>query len=248
MPRPSSDPLDRASRRPAQVVPVPRAGGGVRWMARLDGRDGSRYAAAVGVVAGRIEASLGPEVIANRVDRARSEGRIQLERFSSAHARWRRRMGEELADPRIRAVLRTDVARCYPSIEPVVVVRALIDLGAAPAQAQTIGCLLSRWGDEGVHGLPVGPGSSAVLANAVLGAVDDGLRAAGVRHLRWVDDVVAFAPDRASASRAFDAYRRALDRVGLRPNEAKTELVDDPCAVAAALGRRASTATRSAVR
>ena len=225
-----------------------RSGGGVRWMARIDGRDGSRYAAAVGVVADRVEASLGPEVIANRVGPARWTGRIRLEGFPSAHARWLRRMGEELADPHVRAVLRTDVARCYPSMEPDVVARALMDLGAAPAQARTIGRLLARWGDEGVRGLPVGPAPSAVLANAVLGAVDEGLRAAGVRHLRWVDDVVAFAPDRASASRAFDAYRRALERVGLRPNEAKTELVDDPGAVAVSLGRLASTAVRPAVR
>ena len=227
---------------------MPRSGGGVRWMARLDGGDGSRYAAAVGAVAGRVEASLGPEVVANRVGPTRWTEQIQLEGFASAHARWRRRMGEELADPRVRAVLRTDVARCYPSIEPDMVARALMDLGAAPAQAQTIGRLLARWGDEGVRGLPVGPAPSAVLANAVLGAVDEGLRAAGVRHLRWVDDVVAFAPDRAGASRAFDAYRRALERVGLRPNEAKTELVDDPCAVAVSLGRLASTAVRPAVR
>ena len=227
---------------------MPRTGGGVRWMTRLDGRDRSRYAAAVGAAAGRVEASLGPEVIANRVGLARWTRRIQLEGFASAHDRWRRRMGEELADPRVRAVLRTDVARCYPSIEPCVVARALMDLGATPTQAQTIARLLARWGDEGVRGLPVGPAPSAVLANAVLGAVDEGLRTAGVRHLRWVDDVVVFAPDRASAARAFDVFRRALERVGLRPNEAKTELADDPGAVAVSLGRLASTAVRPAVR
>ena len=140
------------------------------------------------------------------------------------------------------------MARCYPSIERDVVARALMDMGAAPAQVHTIAHLLARWGDEGVRGLPVGPAASALLANAVLHAVDEGLRAAGVRHLRWVDDVVAFAPDRATASRAFDAYRRALDRVGLRPNEAKTDLVDDPRAAAAALGRHASTASSPSVR
>ena len=239
MPRLSTRSLDHVPRRPARVVPVPRPGGGVRWMARLDGQDASRYATAVGAVAGRIEVSLGPEVIADRVGPV-GTGRVQLEGFASAYARWRRRLSEELADPRVRAVLRTDVARCYPSIERDVVARALMDMGAAPAQVHTIAHLLARWGEDGVRGLPVGPAASAVLANAVLHAVDEGLRAAGVRHLRWVDDVIAFAPDRATASRAFDAYRRALDRVGLRPNEAKTDLVDDPRAVAAALGRHAS--------
>jgi hypothetical protein len=73
----------------------------------------------------------------------------------------------------------------------------------------------------------VGPPPSAILANAVLSAVDEGLRQAGVFHMRWVDDVVAFATGRRGALSAMDALRRGLDRMGLEPNPSKTELMTD---------------------
>jgi len=74
--------------------------------------------------------------------------------------------------------------------------------------------------------LPVGPEPSAVLANAVLAPVDLAVAAAGVPHVRWVDDVVAFVPGRRRAVRVTDAVRRELEAMGLRPNEAKTRIED----------------------
>jgi Reverse transcriptase (RNA-dependent DNA polymerase) len=217
-------------------------------MARLDAEDALAFAETVGRVTRSVEASLGPEVVANRATAVGPGRPVRLEAFGSAYPRWRRRLNRELADGRARFVLRSDVAECYASIEPAVVARALVELGAAPDQARAIERLLTRWGDEGVRGLPVGPAPSAVLANAVLRSVDMELRETGARHVRWVDDVLAFTPDRATAIRAFDAYRRGLDRVGLRLNEGKTALLDDAWEVASTLRRRTSTAPGSAVR
>jgi hypothetical protein len=72
-----------------------------------------------------------------------------------------------------------------------------------------------------------------VLANAVLGHVDRALEAAGIPHLRWVDDLVLGLEGTADGAGAFDLIRGALDDLGLRLNEAKTRLVSQPAAMAA---------------
>src|SRR5439155_6038536 len=96
--------------------------------------------------------------------------------------------------------------------------------------------LLRRIARAGTPGLPIGPESSAVLANAVLAAADGAATHAGVRLLRWVDDVVLVGPDRWSVVRAFDAWAQALRVVGLRVNESKTRVWASAEEAMAALG------------
>jgi hypothetical protein len=60
-----------------------------------------------------------------------------------------------------------------------------------------------------------------MLANAVLAIADDAVRAEGVAHLRWVDDV-AFIGDRRAVRRAFVAWRGALADLGLAVHDGKT--------------------------
>jgi hypothetical protein len=63
-----------------------------------------------------------------------------------------------------------------------------------------------------------------VLANAVLCELDAAIRTHGLRHLRWVDDVVLAAPDRGIHA-AMDLIATTLDGLRLRPNDAKTRIV-----------------------
>jgi hypothetical protein len=69
-----------------------------------------------------------------------------------------------------------------------------------------------------------------VLANAVLAAADRALDRWEVPYLRWVDDVVAGAPDRAAAGRVLAGLAVVLGRLGLALNESKTRVVVDPLA------------------
>ena len=82
-------------------------------------------------------------------------------------------------------------------------------------------------------GLPVGPEPSAVVANAVLTPVDRALSDAGIRHLRWVDDLVLAAEDPGAA---LEVLRGSLATVGLRLNERKTRVVLDPRAIGSRAG------------
>jgi hypothetical protein len=74
----------------------------------------------------------------------------------------------------------------------------------------------------------VGPGASAVLANAVLARLDGALADAHVPHLRWVDDVVAVPPDLDAAAAVLAIVRETLAAAGLELNERKTRVVPDP--------------------
>lgn len=214
-------------RHPPRISQAPRPGGGVRTMVVLEPGDQTAYLELVARTTADVERSLGPAVVANRVAAAP----LELEDWRAARARWRR----AVARPGARGLhVHVDVADCYDSIRPELVAASLRAAGADP---RALLRLLHELADHGVPGLPVGPEPSAVLANAVLARVDLAVAAAGVPHVRWVDDVVAFVPDRRRAVRVTDAVRRELGAMGLRPNEAKTRIED---------GRRPSRLTASA--
>lgn len=211
-----------ALRRPPRTEVIPRPGGGVRRLIRLDTVDADTYRRLVARVAPAIERSLGPRVIANRV----SGPPLRLEDWRAAHRRWRRALGSGSG---LR--LRLDVADCYASMRPGTVAAALASLGA---DAEELGRFLHQLAEHGVAGLPVGPEPSAVLANAVLHRLDVAIVATGTPHVRWVDDVVAVAEGRRDAQRVLDAARRSLEEVGLRPNAKKTFVEDHRCEPATA--------------
>lgn len=215
--------------RPArtELVPVRRPDGSVRMLARLHPVPAAEYDALVAALAPRIERALGPEVMANRALGRGLLATTRLEPWRPARAAWRRTLSRSLASPVRPTLLVADVRHCYASIRAEVLAGRLRALGAEPEAVDRVRELLERFGDDGLQGLPVGPAASALLANAVLAAVDEGLRRAGVPHVRWVDDVVAFATGRLQATASLDALRWALDAVGLDPHPRKTEILTD---------------------
>jgi hypothetical protein len=194
-----------------RVELVAKPGGGHRAITHLDPDDAATYRRLVADVAPGVEAALGPRVLANRVAGAG----LRLQDWGEAHRRWRRALSTSGG-----AWLMTDVRDCYASIRPPVVVSALDPIEAASAE---IGAFLGAFGTS--SGLPVGPDASAVLANAVLAGGDRALAAAGLRHLRWVDDLAIRVDGRREALRALDIVWRALHPLGLEPNEAKIRLL-----------------------
>jgi hypothetical protein len=116
-------------------------------------------------------------------------------------------------------VIVSDVRDCYPSVRE----RAL----EAVACSDQLRAFLRGMVDAGVHGIPVGPDPSAILANGVLANADRAAAAAGCRPIRWVDDVVLVAAGRRPVIRAFDAWRRALAELGLEAHDGKTRMFTD---------------------
>jgi hypothetical protein len=210
--------------RVALPVPVDRPGGGTRVLAVLDPGVHARYRVLVARVAPAVERALGPGVAANRCQLGRGAIGLRLEPWRRARRRHDRLVRSLAAGVRGRdsdgTLLRADVRRCYGSIGAGVVAEALRSVGADREDVVGLGLLLERFEADGIPGLPVGPEPSAVLANAVLAAVDRALSVEGIRFVRWVDDVVARAPGGDWAG-ALEAFRASLAGIGLRPAEEK---------------------------
>jgi hypothetical protein len=152
---------------------------------------------------------------------------VRIAPWASARRRWRAEAARGLGGA-TRALVVTDVRDCFASVSPEVVRRALREAGAPPDAIDRVIVCLRAFADEGVTGLPVGPAASAVLANVTLAVLDDALRTRYTPHLRWVDDVVAFASSRAGGLRALAELHRASATIGLELHDAKTRIIEDP--------------------
>jgi len=202
-----------------------RRSGGERSFVLLDAETRDRYVDLVARSADAIEAMLSPVVMANRVASWDLDPPgLRLRPWRVERRRFAARLADLAATP--GAIAFADVHRCYASISPAMVGRALRCAGLGTARE--IESLLQALEGVGVRGLPVGPDASAVLANAVLAPVDRALAGEGIEHLRWVDDIVVSSADPPAA---LSAIRRALEQIGLRLNESKTRIVVDPASV-----------------
>lgn len=217
-----------------RLRPEPKRGG-VRWLAIPHPAVAAAYAGAVAPVVPTVEAALPSAVLANRVTAVRAApAALELEPFRLARARFRRRVREEAVDA--ACALMADVRDCYASIRPGVVADALTALGCGAGRVRPILEILERFAGAGIRGLPIGPEPSAVLANAVLLAVDRALALGGWRHVRWVDDLIVFARDARDARAALAAIARVLDGLGLALAASKTRILVDPGSIRGAAG------------
>jgi hypothetical protein len=230
----------RSSRPPGRLDPagprfdaIPKPGGGIRWITRLDPAGDAEYRRAVRPLAGRIERELGPAVFAIRTQPA--PGGWRLAPWEPARAAWRRTLREVIGGAtRDTAFAVADVRDCYGSIAPRTIASLL-----GPEAAHAV-AFLRDLQERGVRGLPSGPHASAILANAVLSEMDRAVRTTGARHLRWVDDVILWG-SRTDVGRALVVLERVAATMGLALHEEKTRfLAGRREARAVALGDRDS--------
>jgi hypothetical protein len=175
---------------------------------------------------------MGPEVAANRSVPA--AGELRLEPIETSLPRLRRTIGRARRAAGTGAVfLATDVEDFFPSVSPDAVVRSLLGAGSSPRDAAQAAAALEGWASLGYGGLPIGPSTSAILANAVLRSVDDSV---GVPFVRWVDDYLAILTEEAEAAEVLDRMDEALARLRLRRSVRKTRIGPGPEWLGSALG------------
>jgi len=220
-------------RGPIRFDRIAKPGGGARTLSLLDPVDAVAFARAVARVGPLVERRLRSMVLSPRLD-----PRGSLAPWGPARARWTAEIDRRLRARRPPVAAVADVRDCYGSIRDRPIRACLRDAGASDDQVGAILDLFGAFRDEGVVGLPVGPPPSTVLADAVLSVADEALVVAGLPHLRWVDDVVVFAPDPREARAGIDLLRRSLAHVGLELNDTKTRIIGDPAEARAMLTAR----------
>ena len=88
-------------------------------------------------------------------------------------------------------------------------------------------------------GIAIGPGSSNVFAELLLGSVDQALRAAGHEDfIRYIDDYEYYAETEESGRRFIEAVQKHLARFELQLNDSKTAIRPLPMPMAEAWVRR----------
>jgi hypothetical protein len=160
-----------------------------------------------GVFGGQAGSFHKPSDLANERDRFRQSARVVTGRGGAA------------------VVAHTDVRNCFAGISTVEVETALKRLGCDAAEASDVRSFLEHLACEGVEGLPIGPGPSSVLANAVLSSADEELSDRGLVHLRWVDDFYIFTRNEKDGDRAIEIVENTLAGIGLRTAPEKTRLM-----------------------
>lgn len=75
-------------------------------------------------------------------------------------------------------------------------------------------------------GLPVGFEGSGPMANLFLDSVDRGLLEHGIEFVRWTDDLDVFLQDLDQWQEVYELTRSRLEKVGLRLNESKVDVLE----------------------
>lgn len=139
----------------------------------------------------------------------------------------------------MRYVLRADIARFYPSIYTHCIEWAIhgkaaskqaLSEGRSPGWGQRLDRAVRLGQDNETMGIPIGPVTSAIIAELVLSEVDQGLRAAGVpiRGFRYTDDYELAFARREEAEVALSALQGQLVDFRLDLNSKKTGIVSLP--------------------
>lgn len=139
-----------------------------------------------------------------------------------------------------RFILRTDVNRFYPSIYTHSIPWAVHGKAAVKA-AMAAKTLKTLWCDElDTHtrslndnqtmGIPIGPDCSLLIAEIVLGAVDDELskQRSKLRGMRYIDNYEFAANQRSEAEDTANLLQSILSQYELALNPAKTRIVELP--------------------
>lgn len=202
---------------------VPKSSAGVRPATQLDPLDaiiltGIIYEVGEFVERARIPISEGM-VFSFRFDPGMDgslwDSNISYDAFQDRTREW-------LLEEDVSVVAETDISSFYHSVSAELVALQLERFGVRRKYASALTTLLKSLS---IDGLPVGPSSSALLAEAVLTPIDLQLISMGARFVRFNDDYRFFCRSDSEAQTLLQGFADALWRTaGLTMQEAKTKI------------------------
>ena len=235
-------PLAGFGRSPSEFTafPWPNTGMKTRSMAVIDPYDELACRVAVAEFILAVDTHLPPRPVVAGYRIGKQPPGWAYRHPGKSHSEHRDRVAALVAADDFGALVVTDVARCYGSIQLPAVAERLMSLVGKHAAVDAVLSWWSIWADrDGCVGLPIGPEWSPAFAHALLGHVDSELVKGGFRHGRWSDDIAIGVPVRGDPCDALALVDEALQMVGLERSVEKTFIHDDP---AAALARVRNTA------
>lgn len=139
-----------------------------------------------------------------------------------AHGEFRRRL-ERICHSGARYGLKTDIRKFYPSVQPEQISLAWRKLIGNSTGCHVAMALLKCEADTGISGLPIGPETSAWLANVLLAQSDRTLDLfPQIQSERWSDDHLLIDGSPAVLEPCLDAWSNKLNELGLEISQEKT--------------------------
>ena len=154
------------------------------------------------------------------------DGRIIIMDYENKMARTKEVV--ELSFGR-RYVVRTDISNCFPSIYSHSIPWALVGLEKAKRDRSRrhwfnkIDKAVQSTKRNESHGLAIGPGTSHILAEAILARVDEEMSKDFI-YVRYIDDYTAYCESEEDAERFVLKLTEELAKYKLTLNTAKTEI------------------------
>lgn len=211
------------------VTDIPKGNGGVRPAALLTLKDRVVYAATIGCFLPDIEAGL-------RWSQGKIDFAYQLPRkptregwFTNVYRSWAAfsEVGMKTLDSAMSTstAVFTDITGFYENIDLAFLFSDLRALGCAPDILPLLQTCLNRWCVVPGRGLPQGLSASDVLAKVFLNNLDHAMTDAGIKYMRYVDDVRMFCDDTPSAKKALMLLTQQTRLRGLSLQSEKTVIV-----------------------
>ncbi len=216
---------DRMGQR-AHRFPLPKANGTTRTLLQLDHFDELTLRALAGRMVGKRRVMYDKARVLSSPIRGAGPGwRIDDVRPAFRHrqtlaGRTLRRL------PTTAGMGVTDTSNYYASVDVEKLGQLLSSHGAPTGAVQAAVALLTGiQAAAKVPGLPIGCEASAFFGNVYLSPADKVFSRRGMFHIRWTDDVWAFATDQAMWDEAIGEYETALASLGLTVNRHKTSFL-----------------------
>jgi len=137
---------------------------------------------------------------------------------------WREKSLEKLKGD-ISHVVFADITGFYDNIDLNILRSDLNGMRFHTATLELLMNCLNRWSKPKGRGIPQGYSASDILAKIYINPIDQGMRNAGYRHLRYVDDFRIFCRSMLEARKAILHLTELLRIRGLNLQAAKTEII-----------------------
>ena len=213
-------------------IHVPKPSGTLRPFTLLTVEDQVAFQAAANLLAvnmgPRLRHRYGESVFSNQLGSRRS--RFFFQPWQQGYRDFCRAVREAVSEGMIYTAS-FDLAACYDSIDHAVLRYFLVEqFGCDPALCNQLVEWLATWtqSDRGIrigHGIPQGPLSSSLLAEAVLSHFDANWDGNGsAKYVRYVDDIRLFARSEAVLRKRLLALSLLSTDIGLFPQTSKISI------------------------
>ncbi|MCD4483579.1 RNA-directed DNA polymerase [Chromobacterium vaccinii] len=162
------------------------------------------------------------------------DGRILIMNYEDVETKWVRSIGDSFGK---RFRVKSDIASCFNTIYSHSIPWAVVGFEVAKQNLKRGGA--RHWSDDldkcqrntkrnETQGIPIGPSTSSIVVELILGEIDKKLKDEGYEFRRYIDDYICFCKTYEEAQKFLQLLGRQLNDFKLHLNLQKTSIIELP--------------------